>query len=102
MGYFIIIMILHVFKCFQLDGMLPDSAGSIRLGKSPQKTFVKRRCIQKKILEGDWTNLLSITIKMDQSGLPLLGEPVDNRSRPPIGGRGDIRCASLLVVSRRF
>lgn len=98
----IIIMILHVFKCFQLDGMRPDSAGSIRLGKSPQKTFMKGRPIQKKILEGDWTNLLSITIKMDQSGLSLPGEPVDNSSRPPIGWRGNIRCASLLVMSRRF
>lgn len=35
----------------------------IHLGKSPQIAYVKRRLN----MEGDWTNLLSIAFKVDQS-----------------------------------
>lgn len=73
--------------CKNTDMYTPDGTFSrpfgfisnLRLVKSPQKEFIKRR----QHLNGDWTNLLSVRYKSDWSDLFLPVEPDSCSSRPP-------------------
>lgn len=53
----------------------------------------------KKHLESNWTNLLSITWKVDQSDFLLLDELIRNSMICRIGATGDIRGVSLPQAS---
>lgn len=59
----------------------------------PVENVCKGEAHSKYTLEGEWRNLLSVTLKADVVVLPV--EPGNNRPRLPIGATGGIRHVSL-------